>query len=68
MAARFPVLMVNPILGSYDKPTFQPSLLINKDKQGDYPLCHTFITDGKIQFLVDCTHALAGQTIEMEDA
>lgn len=53
--------------GDWIKPTFSPSLLINKDKQGDYPLCHTFITDGKIQFLADCTHQLAGKTIEMED-
>lgn len=25
--------------------------------------CHSFIADGKIQFLADCTHALAGQTV-----
>lgn len=25
--------------------------------------CHVFITDGQIQFLGDCTHALAGQTV-----
>ncbi|MGT2429227.1 hypothetical protein ACU4HD_11865 [Cupriavidus basilensis] len=24
--------------------------------------CHSFVTDGHIQFLGDCTHALAGQT------
>lgn len=29
--------------------------------------CHTFVTDGKIQFLKDCSHALAGQTIPMVD-
>lgn len=28
-------------------------------------VCHSFVTDGKIQFLSDCTHALAGQTVEM---
>jgi len=28
--------------------------------------CHTFITDGQIQFLADCTHELAGKTVEME--
>jgi len=27
--------------------------------------CHTFVTDGRIQFLSDCTHALAGQTVDM---
>ncbi len=27
--------------------------------------CHCYITDGRIQFLGDCTHALAGQTVDM---
>lgn len=27
--------------------------------------CHTFVTDGRIQFLSDCTHALAGQTVDL---
>jgi len=53
--------------GDWIKPTFQPSLLINKDKEGDYPLCHMFITDGNINFLGDCTHALAGKVIPMVD-
>ncbi len=26
-------------------------------------LCHSFVTDGMIQFLSDCSHHLAGQTI-----
>jgi hypothetical protein len=25
--------------------------------------CHVFITNGQIQFLDDCTHALKGQTV-----
>ncbi|MGT2507930.1 DUF6527 family protein [Cupriavidus basilensis] len=28
-------------------------------------VCHSFVTDGRIQFLGDCTHALAGQTVPM---
>lgn len=28
-------------------------------------VCHSFITDGRIQFLTDCTHDLAGQTVEI---
>lgn len=27
--------------------------------------CHSFVVDGRIQFLADCTHALAGQTIDL---
>jgi hypothetical protein len=30
--------------------------------------CHSFVTNGKIQFLADCTHKLAGQTVELPDA
>jgi len=30
-------------------------------------VCHSFVTDGKIQFLADCTHALAGQTVPLPD-
>jgi hypothetical protein len=30
-------------------------------------ICHSFVTDGKIQFLSDCTHELAGQTVELND-
>lgn len=29
--------------------------------------CHSFIRDGRIQFLGDCTHALAGQTVDLPD-
>jgi hypothetical protein len=29
--------------------------------------CHSFVTDGQIQFLDDCTHELAGQTVPLPD-
>lgn len=28
-------------------------------------VCHSFVKDGRIQFLGDCTHALAGWTVEL---
>ena len=28
--------------------------------------CHSFITNGQIQFLTDCTHKLAGKTVPLE--
>lgn len=28
-------------------------------------ICHSFVTDGKIQYLGDCTHELAGQIVDM---
>lgn len=28
-------------------------------------MCHSFVEDGKIRFLGDCTHALAGQIVDL---
>lgn len=28
-------------------------------------VCHSYVVDGRIQFLNDCTHALAGQTVDL---
>lgn len=69
--------------GDMDHPTFSPSILVRgtvpiTDEEherimaGEYVepkpfICHSFVTDGKIQFLSDCTHSLAGQTVEMEE-
>lgn len=30
-------------------------------------VCHSFVIDGRIQFLEDCTHGLAGQTVNLPD-
>ncbi|SRR5216684_1491825 len=51
--------------GSFDKPTFTPSLLHNKND----PLsrCHLFVKDGRIQFLGDCHHKLASQIVDLPD-
>jgi hypothetical protein len=48
-----------------DRPTFTPSLLCNQHDPGSR--CHLFVTDGRIQFLDDCHHRLAGQTVDMPD-
>lgn len=53
--------------GDADKPTFQPSILV-RCPWGEPPvdeICHSFVTGGRIQFLSDCTHALAGQTVDI---
>lgn len=28
-------------------------------------ICHSYVTDGRIQFLNDCTHELRGQTVDL---
>lgn len=51
--------------GDVEKPTFSPSLMVN----GSQPekRCHSFIRNGQIQFLSDCHHGLAGQTVDLPD-
>jgi len=51
--------------GSYDRPTFSPSLLVTKPNGPER--CHSFITDGQIRYLSDCTHAMAGQTVDLPE-
>jgi hypothetical protein len=51
----------------FNKPTFVPSLHVHyKLIKGEY-CCHSFVTDGKIQFLSDTTHWLSGQTVDLPD-
>lgn len=69
--------------GDYDRPTFTPSILVRGtepitdddhrrimagERVEPRPLvCHSFVTDGQIRFLGDCTHALAGWTVPLPD-
>ena len=47
----------------FDNPTVSPSILTwTQDTR-----CHSFVKSGKIQFLNDCTHDKAGQTVDMEE-
>jgi len=41
----------------------------HKDDPTSYKcsICHSFVRDGKIQFLDDCTHALKGQTVDLPE-
>jgi len=54
--------------GDAERPTFTPSVGVNMDRGApDAPLCHSFVTGGRIQFLTDSDHALAGQTVDLPD-
>lgn len=56
--------------GDMERPTFSPSLLITvewREADGMHrQVCHSFVREGQIQFLSDCTHALAGQTVPLQ--
>lgn len=43
------------------RPTFSPD--IRQDEGG--VVCHYFITAGKVEFLADSTHILAGKTVDL---
>jgi len=62
--------------GDTDRPTLSPSVLVTyngsdagqMDDDGHRAppaVCHSFVRDGQIEFLTDCTHALAGQTVPL---
>lgn len=69
--------------GSLESPTFSPSILVRgtvsptdneiarilagEDIEPKPLVCHSFVRDGKIEYLSDCTHELAGQTVEIPD-
>jgi len=44
-----------------ERPTLKPSI---RTRAGDQ-VCHSFVTDGKVKFLNDCTHEFAGQTVDL---
>lgn len=51
--------------GNEEHPTLYPSI----DQTARWPegvrRCHSFVRGGSIQYLGDCTHALAGQTVDL---
>lgn len=49
--------------GSMTAPTFNPSLLCNKDHPESR--CHSFVRDGYMVFLQDCHHNLKDKTVEI---
>lgn len=53
----------------FENPTISPSIKVTmpQGKGKEDWICHSFIKNGQIQFLNDCTHDLAGQTVELLD-
>jgi hypothetical protein len=50
--------------GNLDAPTFSPSF---KHDWGNGNVCHYIVTAGQVNFCADCTHDLAGKTVQMPD-
>jgi hypothetical protein len=67
----------------FERPTFSPSILVRgtehitdeehaKIMRGEHVeprrfVCHSFVKNGAIEYLNDCTHELAGKTVELLD-
>lgn len=67
--------------GNPERPTFGPSVLVrgyepmtdaeHVDVMRSKPVerrplvCHSFVENGQIRYLDDCTHAMAGQTVDL---
>lgn len=68
--------------GNLEKPTLSPSILVTgtrpitddeRDRimagehiEKEPRVCHSFVRDGNIEFLNDCTHELRGKTVPLE--
>lgn len=63
--------------GDTENPTVSPSILVtypaNPDAIEEFKewrlerRCHSFIRNGKFEFCSDCSHSLAGQTVEIPE-
>lgn len=53
--------------GDRERPTFEGSVLVHGEESISRPRCHSYVKDGRIQYLGDSTHALAGQTVDLPD-
>ena len=59
--------------GNLESPTLTPSILCRYyafDPETEQcsaleSVCHSFVKDGQIQFLDDCSHTLKGKTVEI---
>jgi hypothetical protein len=57
--------------GDDELPTFSPSVLVtHAGGYGEQRLktcCHSYVRNGRIEYLGDCTHKFAGQTIDLPE-
>lgn len=59
--------------GKPEAPTFRNSMLVygwvspDPVKYPGAPRCHSYVTDGNIEFLSDCDHEMKGTTVRLPD-
>lgn len=55
---------VHAFNGNPDRPTFSPSIMA---PVASGHICHSYVTDGRIQYLGDSTHPLSGSTVDLPE-
>ena len=55
--------------GDVNEPTFSPSILVSftRGVERENVVCHSFVVDGEIRFLNDCTHHLSGKIVNIPE-
>lgn len=50
-------------------PSIWPSIVVERGTPGNpnHERCHCVVREGKIRYLADCTHKMAGTTVSMPD-
>lgn len=48
--------------GNVDRPSLSPSVHVRSPR-----VCHSHVRDGRIEYLGDCSHELAGRTVELPE-
>lgn len=51
--------------GDRIRPTVSPSILVQYPRDGKENICHLFMKEGKLEYLTDCTHDMAGKIVDM---
>jgi len=55
------------LTGMPDAPTVRASVKYEFEQDGRQVLCHSFITNGNIEYCADCTHDLSGKTVPIPE-
>lgn len=50
-----------------DRNTIAPSILVSGVNEHGPTICHSFVREGRIEYLGDCTHSMAGQTVDLPE-
>lgn len=63
----YPSILVRGVKRSYGEGGDWNGWITTAEGKPVRTVCHSFVTDGRIRFLDDCTHMLAGQTVDLPE-